>query len=280
MSNADQECALCQRKAELRDSHIIPEFLYRAIYDEKHRFLIVSTDPNERPDVEQKGLREQLLGDCCEGLFSRWEDYAKRVLSGEGVVFSNGTDLLTITGVDYAKFKLFQLSLLWRAGVSRRPEFAAVTLGPHAERLRQMLLAERPGDANEYGCTILFPPDPVAQELFRHAIGAPTAGRFQSHHVYRFLVGMLCWMFTVSNHMRELPPGYFSLGEDGTLRFFNGQRPMMDYLKGFAAEVARANEARGAALSEGRRTKRIWTDLVAGGVARRTLGLETATWLT
>jgi len=268
MSDPDQQpCALCLQNAELRDSHIIPEFLYQAVYDEKHRFLVVSSDPTEQPDLEQKGLRERLLGDCCEARLSRWEDYAKRVLSGEGVVFAKGTDFLTVTGVNYAKFKLFQLSLLWRAGISSRPVFAAVALGPHGESLRRMLLAETPGQTNDYGCTIVFPPEPAAQELFRHAISAPTVGRFRAHHVYRFLLGMLGWTFTVSKHMRELPSDHFSLGEDGVLRLFNGGPAMMNYLSGLTGEIVGANQARGVASSEGRRANRSLSP--AAGARRR-----------
>lgn len=37
-------CALCLIADVLRHSHIISEFLYSAIYDEKHRFHVV--DPN------------------------------------------------------------------------------------------------------------------------------------------------------------------------------------------------------------------------------------------
>ena len=238
------ECALCRTTAALRRSHIVPEFLYAAVYDDGHSFLVTSTDPGDRPAIRQTGLWEYLLCDTCEGRFSGWEDYAKRVLAGQRVVISRDGESLLVTPVDYARFKLFQLSLLWRSGVSSRPEFAAVDLGRHQEPLRQMLLAGDPGRVQDFGCSVVFPPDAETQEIFRHAIGAPTVGRYKAHHVYRFVLGMLCWVFIVSGHMGELPSSLFSLTDDGSFRVRNGGQATMRYLAGFASELASAGAAR------------------------------------
>jgi len=51
-------CRLCQSERELRRSHVIPEFLYGASYDEKHRLLLVPGTADEKPSLEQKGLRD------------------------------------------------------------------------------------------------------------------------------------------------------------------------------------------------------------------------------
>ena len=43
-------CALCQQESVLRNSHVIPEFAYRAAYDEKHRLIVldpVAAEPAE-----------------------------------------------------------------------------------------------------------------------------------------------------------------------------------------------------------------------------------------
>lgn len=36
-------CKLCLKEKELMFSHIIPEFFYEPMYDEKHRFMQIST---------------------------------------------------------------------------------------------------------------------------------------------------------------------------------------------------------------------------------------------
>ena len=54
-------CKLCLNKSDLKNSHIIPEYFYKPMYDEKHRFFQVSIDPNEKNKFVQKGLRKYLL---------------------------------------------------------------------------------------------------------------------------------------------------------------------------------------------------------------------------
>jgi hypothetical protein len=175
---------------------------------------------------------------------SAWEGYARKVIYG-GLELEGSTDPqmgVTVRGVDYQKFKLFQMSLLWRAGVSSVPEFAAVELGPHEEKLRRMIEEERPGKYWDYGCTILFAPEPEAQKIFSRVIGTPDRLKFQGHHVYRFVLGMIFWLFPVSSHAHTLDPRIFSLSEDGTLRFYNGGYPVMNYLYQVAANLANANK--------------------------------------
>lgn len=75
-------CALCHEPGELRRSHIIPEFFYKPVYDETHRFLQSSTDPADRVLTRQKGLREYLLCQRCETKLSGWETYASKVIKG------------------------------------------------------------------------------------------------------------------------------------------------------------------------------------------------------
>jgi hypothetical protein len=64
-------CALClDTNVKLAQSHIVPEFLYKALYDSKHRFQVISTNPSVRNSLEQKGLREPLLCKACEATIS------------------------------------------------------------------------------------------------------------------------------------------------------------------------------------------------------------------
>ena len=77
-----KRCALCQKESELKRSHIIPEFLYKAMYDDKHSFHVLSSVPELPDSMVQKGLRELLLCGDCETHISCFERYARGVLSG------------------------------------------------------------------------------------------------------------------------------------------------------------------------------------------------------
>jgi hypothetical protein len=241
----ESQCALCHRPATLQRSHILPECLYDSVYDEQHRFLQTSTDPADRILSRPTGLYEQLLCGDCEGRLGVWETYGCGVLKG-GIELRIQPEAwgFTVHGVDYARLKLFGMSLLWRAAVSRRPEFSAVQLDRHEEILRQMLAAARPGRPQEYGFSIVFVPEPRALELFSHTMSPPQPSRYGAHHVYRFLLGATIWLFFVSSHMDQLDESTISLSDGGLLRVRSGGQATLDFLRRFAIEVVAANEAR------------------------------------
>jgi hypothetical protein len=147
------QCALCLHDAELCRSHIIPEFLYESLYDDKHKLHMLSVVPDKPNWHEQKGLREHLLCEVCDQRLSPWERYASLVLKG-GVTLKYRCEgnIIVISGLDYRQFKLFQMSVLWRAGVSSLQFFEKVQLGKHSEVLRKHLLAADPGSPERYGC--------------------------------------------------------------------------------------------------------------------------------
>lgn len=101
-------CKLCGNKNELRNSHIIPEFFYRPLYDSKHRFNVIPLSVGERKRFEQKGLREKLLCDKCEQQISQYENHVRKVFyGGTGIEIKNGNPIV-IKGIDYQKFKYFR----------------------------------------------------------------------------------------------------------------------------------------------------------------------------
>lgn len=208
-------CALCLGEAPLRNSHVIPEFLYRSLYDEKHRLHQVSADPAQPNIYLQKGLREPLLCELCEQKFSVSERYASMLLNGGvGVSVRRQGNRLHLTEIDYKKLKLFQLSILWRAGISSLSAFSQVNLGTHGERVRRMLATDDPGSTASYGCITFM----LMQEtdLLRDLIVPPTWARLAGQKAYRFVFGGLVFVYVVSS---TPPPKFVSehfLQEGGT----------------------------------------------------------------
>ena len=192
-------CALCRNDSPLQNSHIIPEFLYDTLYDDKHRLHQLSTNPDSKNRMLQKGLREPLLCGGCEQRLSVLERYVSLVLNGGvGLTHRREGKRLHLGGLDYAKFKLFQLSVLWRASVSSLPMFSQVSLGPHEERIREMRLREDPGPSERYGCLmfVLLHEGQLVQDL----IVQPTWARLIGHYAYRFVFGGMVWLYVVSEH--------------------------------------------------------------------------------
>ena len=151
-------CRLCLEPHKLRKSHIIPEFLFRDLYDDKGRFLVLPASADGRPHFRQKGFYERLLCGECEQRINVYETYVKRVLYDDLPTFTSGEDHRKnrLAGLDYTKFKLFQLSVLWRASISSDPFFSGVQLGAHEESIRSMVWEQNPGR-----------PDPVSYTHLR-----------------------------------------------------------------------------------------------------------------
>ena len=155
MSNVNpiRKCHLCRRERDLCLSHILSEFLYLDLYDNKHRFLKVTSDPSDLGNAfPQKGFREHLLCDECENKISKWESYGKNVLDEvkrlhafHGVVY--------MQKVDYTMFKLFLMSLLWRISISTI--FNDVKLEKvNEEQLRQMVYRGDAGRDLDFPCVL------------------------------------------------------------------------------------------------------------------------------
>lgn len=211
------KCKLCLNERELKQSHIIPEFMYECsgLYDDKHRFMMVKRTDEGLGDFElrQKGLKEKLLCSDCENHISKWERYARWVIYSPGKskqVKSVRGKVVLYQNIEYEKFKLFQMSLLWRMSLSKLKQFSKVRLGPHEERMRRMIFREDPGAQDDYGCfmtAIIFDPNDLGRnEQLRRFWLSPRCVRTRDGHIcYTMFVGGFYYVFVVSRH--NIPMG-------------------------------------------------------------------------
>ena len=207
------KCKLCGSQGTLRDSHILPEFVYRPSYDSNHTAVLLDIERQKRGKT-QKGFTERLLCAGCESLFSGWETYFAKVWFHSTKRLrpaSLSADLVTIRGLDYVRFKLFHLSLIWRAGVSTRNEFKNVKLGAQEAKLRIRLLAQEPGGPDDYPFFGLALRDPTTGGFQDKILKAPDATRINGHRVYTLVFGGVLWHYWVSGHtVGRIVPAKFS----------------------------------------------------------------------
>ena len=233
-------CKLCGLEGELRNSHIIPEFVYRPLYDTKHRFHVLSNLSDKGPALIQKGVREPLLCGACEQALGVFERYASLVFSGQTRVRSRREGkLVHLEGLDYAKFKLFALSILWRSGVSSLDLFRQVDLGPHETPLREMLLASDPGPPDVY--PFMMSPVVFDEEVQGDFILQPTWTRSEGHKGYRFVFGGIAWIYLVSSHRA---PGVFraaTLSLEGRTTMLISDVREMSFVMDLMREIADAD---------------------------------------
>lgn len=233
-------CALCKKPKELRNSHIVPEFLYKPLYNPQHQIYRLSTSERPKRSFEQKGLREPLLCGDCERQFSLYETYAKTVLydDAEKDEHTNSPNAFEFR-VDYWKFKLFELSILWRVGVSSLPEFKNARLGRHETVLRQMLLEERPGDSHEYGCILTWPISHrnMMDELI-HSMGTV---KIKGIQCCGLIMAGMCWLFLLSKNGVDEELKSLFLQSDGALRIRRGDFNTDLYLRSLAEKWYKKN---------------------------------------
>jgi hypothetical protein len=237
MNGKNEPCRLCQAENGLRFSHIFPEFLYKPLYDEKHRLIAIKAEPKPdgNKDLLQKGIREYLLCADCEQHLSKFERYASQVLRELPDTSREPPGaVIRVTGIDYVRFKLFQLSLLWRAGISNQASFQGIYLGPHEQRLRQMIREENPGGPLDYGCVLIRARGP---EELRHFIKFPSHLRFLGHHGYQMLLAGMIWVFVVSSHSDRIQEKGSFLATNGTLPIHIGTETGREFIAGLGREL-------------------------------------------
>jgi len=210
-------CHLCKNECKLIKSHIIPEFFYGPLYDGKHRFHAISTDKKDKNALIQKGKRESLLCSRCDKKIGNWERYTRELFFGNKLNLkqSRYRKTFTIHGVNYKIFKLFQLSLIWRASISNDHFFRNVKLGPHEEIIRLMILNEDPGIFYKYGAFLILLTD--NNKPLDSLIMQPDLLRMDNYRVYRFVVGSAFWFYVISSHNDKFPAVSYFLQENGDL---------------------------------------------------------------
>jgi hypothetical protein len=217
--------------------------MYQGMYDPKHRFHGLSRLATDPVLTYQKGLREELLCGDCEQQFGRYESYAAQFFYG-GAKLSGGKEgkHFRIGGADYKRLKLFFLSLLWRFGITSVGALSGTDLGPHAEVLRNMLLAEDPGGGLVYPCLVTAVTWKGSH--IPDLIVGPSTGKMEHHRIWQFVVAGFVFTFFVSSHP---PPAGISpafLQSNGSLIIGVCEITEIDFLRRIAHEIANAQKAR------------------------------------
>ncbi|HAK78355.1 MAG TPA: hypothetical protein DCM71_15945 [Runella sp.] len=167
-------CKLClKEKKLLKKSHIIPDFMYQKLYGSEHKlevFTNKSLEQNNSKDIKRPSSGEYesniLCQECDNRILSEYESYASKVLFTGNISNPQGNPIVkkylsldnvryaVLSNVDYRKFKLFLLSILWKSSISSRLFFREVNLNHYEEVIRKMLLNNDPGDELDFPITI------------------------------------------------------------------------------------------------------------------------------
>jgi hypothetical protein len=231
-------CRLCQEDRPLKNSHIIPEFFYKLIYNEKHQL------PGYERSGEllqgkplQKGIREKLLCGDCEQQLGRNEKYVREILFGGAEIgLERLQDRLILSSLDYKKIRLFFLSLIWRMSVaSEHVVWENVSLGPHEEVVRSMLKSEHTGEPWEYGFVCIIPL--FEGQILDDWLLEPDCVRTDQGRFYRLVVGGCLYLFHVSKQRLSRRFSKLLIKKDGSWEILIKNAREIEFIKKEAERI-------------------------------------------
>jgi hypothetical protein len=212
------------------------------MYDDEHRFIVSSNNPDIADRFKRKGLREYLLCSACESRLCVYEDYASKVIYGGTHIYSavKGSEL-HLKDLNYTNFKLFLLSLIWRMGIAANEFFTEVQLGTYENVLRLRLLNNDPGPENEFGCFIV---GVKINGNLGHWFLPPSKVKLEGRFCHRAVIGGLFFMFFVTN--QELPKNAlrYLIKADGTMILRADELTDIPFLREECFEIVKAMQVR------------------------------------
>jgi len=215
MSDQPQACRLCGQVRALCRSHIVPELAYEPIKNDKDQ--IYALGPTTKK--VQTGYFEKLLCQECEALLSRYENSFKQVWMDTippefGHLRTRPlTDLISVDVPDYTRFKLFHLSVFWRAAVSTGFKTdPKVSFGPYSDEIAGLITAGDPGQPGDFPFFGILNLDDQRRPLPTVSHLAEGKGRCEGHRYYLMSYAYCDWIFLLARPgpqwLRELETKY------------------------------------------------------------------------
>ncbi|MDC6363274.1 MULTISPECIES: hypothetical protein [Flavobacteriaceae] len=206
------------------------EFLHKDMFDEHHK--LIAFDPKEllkkNPRISRPSSGTYEGGLLCEkcdnAIIGKYETYASKLynekLNNADKIrchYSKSIDnikVLELSNINYSSFKLFLLSLLWRANISSRDEYRDVNLGPYGEKIRYAILNEDSGNDLDTIITITKL-DPAAN--FSTFIGQPRRHKIGQSTSYSIIINGYIIVYHLKENDISEKAKHHRLKEDGTL---------------------------------------------------------------
>lgn len=149
-------CKGCGQESKLIKAHAIPESFFKALANCQGMIKQLSNTQGSYPKKSPIGpYDENILCRQCEDRFQECDDYGQKILLKEEANHRAITDRGRIVGyaiqnVNYAKFKRFLLTILWRASISNHEYYSKVDLGSYETKLKRMIWDNEIGKPNEF----------------------------------------------------------------------------------------------------------------------------------
>jgi len=194
-------CKLCGQTGPLSRSHIVPEFAYAPIKNDKNQMCAVG----ETRKTVQVGYRERMLCSVCETLLSGYETKFKRLwmdsIPPDFSHLATGPleDVISVDVPDYDAFKLFHLSVFWRAAASTGFKIGNISFGLYEKEIATLIREGNPGAVGDFPFLAVLNLDDHGRPMPTVSQLAQGSGRFERRHHYYMMSYAFCdWTFVLA----------------------------------------------------------------------------------
>lgn len=221
--------------------------MYYGLFDEKHFIAHVDLINFKRKDLLPNGFYDSkiLCYECDNEIIGQLESYSKIVIYGgkgnskkypnyEKRINQLNQKYLLLTNIDYKRFKLFLLSILWRASISNHKFFESVKLNEHEDIIGKMIYNNDPGTTFEYpaGMFIFEENKKLPTKLIAKPIRTESAGNLS----YSFLINGLVLNYKIQGNGDKEFYNQIAIKDDNTMNVYifnekNGIKFIDLYLK-------------------------------------------------
>jgi len=167
------KCKFCGNEDKLIDAHVIPAGFFRRIRQQDKKALeIITNREGEYTKRAPIGIYDQnIVCAKCEGIWQEWDDYAQKLLTDTPLnararYIKSRLICYVVDNYDYARLKLFFISVLWRASVSSQKFFSRISLGSLEDIAKKHIKDADPGTREDFSVIISKFNHPLAKGIF------------------------------------------------------------------------------------------------------------------
>lgn len=227
-------CALCAGQFPRCRSHVVPKFWFKPMKKNGNEIKVFTSNKvGSRRPTQKDGPKPYLLCENCEQKFNDWYEKPFKEMWHDNPCYPPvlHEGLIEMQIPNYRDFKLFHLSVLWRAYAAALIEgknsiWNQVDLHCHEPRIRSMIMNRDPGKLSDYPISGIFPvyawnPDGQIKDFMSNPFQTRKYGMY---FINMFFAGVE-WQYSISGHLHHEFARY-CLQENG--RFISVRFPLLE----------------------------------------------------
>ncbi|MEZ4722685.1 MAG: hypothetical protein R2813_12490 [Flavobacteriales bacterium] len=158
---------------------------------------------------QQTGIYDKqiLCKNCDNNLIGQYESYARKIVYPDSDIewqkrnhrleVNEAGIKRVILDVDYKNFKLFLLTILWKAHITSHEFFQHINLGKYEPLIKERILNGDPGGDDEFETSIVILLD---GHFLNKSVMAPREIKLNQNYSYHFLINQALYSFNLSSH--------------------------------------------------------------------------------